>query len=141
MVTVALIGILAAMAAPSFIGMIKDRQLRTAAEDYYATFRYARAEAIRSSKKITVQANHSNDWSEGAVVSDAVGAELRVVSSKSGMTIEELGDNDALDFNGKGYVDGSPIELKFCNERENSKSYQVNVFGSGFATFKSIEGC
>lgn len=141
MLVVAVLGILAAMATPSFIHMIKDRQLRTAAEDVYNTFRYARAEAIRSSKLISIQLNNSSDWSDGFQVLNRDGETLRVHSAKSGIAVGETSGVYKLAFNGKGYVVKDPVELQFCNGREQSKSYQVNVFGSGFTSFKSIEGC
>ncbi|GBU15418.1 hypothetical protein AwPolaro_07960 [Polaromonas sp.] len=54
MVTVAILGVLAAMAAPSFGLMIERWRVRDAAEALQSTIFYARSEAIKHSGNVTI---------------------------------------------------------------------------------------
>ncbi len=66
MVVVSILGILAAIAAPSFTPMIERWRVRDAAESLTSTLYYARSEAIkRGSSGVSVSAKDGADWSSG----------------------------------------------------------------------------
>lgn len=63
MVVVAIMGILAALAAPSFTPLIERWRVRSAAENLTSTIYYARSEAIKSGGGITIDA--TGGWDTG----------------------------------------------------------------------------
>lgn len=59
MVTVAIVGILAALAYPSFVRQIESNRLQSAAEDVYQSMRLGRSESMRLSSDIFVNVKNS----------------------------------------------------------------------------------
>lgn len=79
MVVVAIMGVLAALAAPSFNPLIENWRVRQAAEQLQSTLHYARSEAIKRGGQVAIQklpnntngcttATGVNDWDCGWVV-------------------------------------------------------------------------
>ena len=68
MVTVAVLGVLAAIAAPSFNPLIERWQVRQVSEELQSTLYFARSEALKRGGGITVLRNNSTD---GCTISDA----------------------------------------------------------------------
>lgn len=60
MVVVAILGLLAALAAPSFTALIERWRVRQAAEDLASTLTYARSEAIRRGGGVVLRRNTPN---------------------------------------------------------------------------------
>lgn len=150
MVVVTILGILATMALPNFLAMIKRHELKVTANDYYVAFRYARSEAIRSGKAVNIKLlDESAGWHAGfelIKVHDPLDTTkdevLRQVAAKKGVTVEESGDLTSIQFDGKGYVTGDTKLFEFCNGRTQDKSYQVVILGSGFSAIKNdVQGC
>jgi type IV fimbrial biogenesis protein FimU len=54
LVTVVIVGIFAAMAAPSFSGLIHRMNVRAAADEFYDLLQYARAEAVTRATTVNV---------------------------------------------------------------------------------------
>lgn len=72
MVTVAIMAIVATIAAPSFVDMIRNNRVTTAANDVLSAMQLARSEAIRQRRPITVCAGadactDSTDWLEAGL--------------------------------------------------------------------------
>lgn len=65
MVVVAILGILAAIAGPSFGPLIERWRVRQATEDLQSTLYYARSEAIKRGGNISIKAKTGTDWSSG----------------------------------------------------------------------------
>ena len=63
MVVVAIIGIIVAIAAPSFSTMLEKQRIKGAAEAMLADLRWARAEAIKRNKKVRVTFTTGSSWS------------------------------------------------------------------------------
>ncbi|WP_304956838.1 GspH/FimT family pseudopilin [Xenophilus sp. Marseille-Q4582] len=61
MVVVAILGLLAALAAPSFTALIERWRVRQAAEDLASTLTFARSEAIRRGGGVVLRRNTPND--------------------------------------------------------------------------------
>lgn len=64
MVTVSVLAVLAAVAAPSFTPLMERWRVRSAAEDLQASIYFARSEAIKRGGGITI-APIDDDWSNG----------------------------------------------------------------------------
>lgn len=71
MVVVAILGILTALAAPSFTPLIERWRVRSAAEDLTSTIYYARSEAIKRGGGITIDA--TGGWDNGWKVTHTQG--------------------------------------------------------------------
>lgn len=65
MVVVAILGILAALAGPSFGPLIERWRVRQAAEDLQSTLYYARSEAIKRGGDVSITAKDGSNWSSG----------------------------------------------------------------------------
>lgn len=77
MVTLAVVAIIMAIAAPSFSQMIRDHRLITTANDFMGTMQLARSEAIRRGIQVTMLPVTNGDWSSGwNVFTDWDGDEL-----------------------------------------------------------------
>lgn len=72
MVTVAILAVLAAMAAPSFTGLMERWRGRQVTEGLQSSLYLARSEAIRRGGNIQINAN-SNGWSNGWTVAYVAG--------------------------------------------------------------------
>ena len=75
MVVIAIVAILAALAVPSFQGMIASSNLTSTTNDLIGTFARARSDAIRRGKRVTVcvsadeeQCTTSGEWSQGWIM-------------------------------------------------------------------------
>lgn len=65
MVVVAILGVLAAIAGPSFGPMIERWRVRQATEDLQSTLYFARSEAIKRGGDVSITAKDGTDWSSG----------------------------------------------------------------------------
>jgi len=54
MITVAIAGILASMAAPSFVGLIERTRVKTAAESIYADLQYTKMQSVKQNNTISL---------------------------------------------------------------------------------------
>ena len=84
LIVVVMIGILLAMAAPSFVNFIASQRVKTASFDLYAALTFARSEAIKRRQPVTVAPASGNDWASGWTVSVG-GTTLRSQDAVSGV--------------------------------------------------------
>jgi prepilin-type N-terminal cleavage/methylation domain-containing protein len=63
MIVVAIIGIIVAIAVPSFSTMLEKQRIKDAAEAMLADLRWARTESIKRNKKVRVTFTTGNSWS------------------------------------------------------------------------------
>ncbi|WP_084301294.1 GspH/FimT family pseudopilin [Comamonas badia] len=94
MVTIAILAILAALAAPSFNPIIERYRARQAAEDLLGTLYYARSEAMKRSGGITISAN-SGDWKNGWAVK-VDGDALQNTAAPTKATITTVGGDGTI---------------------------------------------
>ncbi|OGT34743.1 MAG: hypothetical protein A2W28_04270 [Gammaproteobacteria bacterium RBG_16_51_14] len=121
MMTLAVAGILAAMAAPSMRNTLLNQRVKTAASDAHISFLLARSEAIKRSVDIEVERNTS--WSNGWDVQIPASTILRTQDPLPGMSVDCNTDADAsaetcpasITYKRTGRLDqsDSPFELRF----------------------------
>lgn len=70
MVTIAVLGILATIAAPNFTSLIAGWRVRNAVENFQSTLHFARSEAIKRGGGVQIQPTSGADWSTGWQVID-----------------------------------------------------------------------
>ena len=76
LVVIAILGILAALAAPNMGAMIRTQRIKTAAFDVFSSLTYARSEAIKRNTSVTIEPK-TGGWSKGWTIKDANARELR----------------------------------------------------------------
>jgi len=70
MVTLAVIGVLAALAAPSFNELVVSQRMKSMASDINASLTLARSEAIKRNKNVTLSPTTAGIWQGGWKIAD-----------------------------------------------------------------------
>ena len=130
MVTVAIMAIVATIAAPSFVDMIRNNRVTTAANDVLSAMQLARSEAIRQRRPITVCAGSeactdSTDWSGGWIVTSADSV-IRVWAARPNMTITGPVD---ITFSPDGRADVGAISLSI---EDFDRTVSITVTGRAY---------
>jgi type IV fimbrial biogenesis protein FimT len=93
MLTLVLLGVVVAMAAPSFADFFKNNRLKTASFDLVVSLNYARSEAIKRGTDATVTPAGGN-WSDGWSV-QAEGQTVKVFEAPAGIQVNPVADGAA----------------------------------------------
>lgn len=126
MITIAILAILAALAAPSFTPLFERWRVRSTAEELQSTIYYARSKAIQFGGGVTIKAN-SNDWANGWKVTQS-GNELQNFSPSSNTTIALASNNnntisvDRWGMLAHGSTAGSATEMDFTVAPKNGNA-------------------
>jgi type IV fimbrial biogenesis protein FimT len=73
-VTLAIVGILAAIAAPSFSKMIANQRVKSVATDLYIALAKARSEALKRNTSVIVAPKTGGQWASGWTISEVADA-------------------------------------------------------------------
>jgi type IV fimbrial biogenesis protein FimT len=149
MIAVALAGVLAATALPSYTAMVKNNCMTTKANSLISSLQYARSEAVLRKTDITIATSKSsgdadyatNEWGPGWTVSDA-GTTLRVVElSCATTTFDETTGKATFTYDSSGYTNSSGI-FDICDDRtgETGKQITINDLGRP-STDTKYTGC
>lgn len=65
MVTIAILGILTAVAIPYFSEMVASQRVRSASSDAYSALLFTRSEAMKRNTTVSLTANDADDWTQG----------------------------------------------------------------------------
>ena len=103
MVTISVLAVLTALAAPSFTPLIERWRVRGAVEDLQTTLYHARSEAIKRGGGVTITAI-DDDWSKGWTVEDANDEEVQNTGERTGVSISIAGDVTELTFDRWGVM-------------------------------------
>jgi type IV fimbrial biogenesis protein FimT len=90
MITLTVLGILVTFALPSLGDLVRDQRVKAATSDVYASFIYARSEAIKRNANVEVVPNGA-DWAAGWLVKDAGGNSLKAQDAIAGVSISGEG--------------------------------------------------
>lgn len=88
LIVIAIVGILASLAAPSFSELIKSQRIKSMATDLNSSLTLARSEAIKRNKNVTLSPATVGSWQEGWQIADPdfAGNNIEVHSAFSGLT-------------------------------------------------------
>jgi type IV fimbrial biogenesis protein FimT len=103
LVVVAILGILAAIAAPNMSTMIRTQRVKTASFDMFSSLNVARSEAIKRNRKIVVRPT-GGDWAQGWQIADEFG---NVIKDQSGWQSLTLTGPAQVRFTASGRLDGA----------------------------------
>jgi len=130
MMVIVILGILAAIALPSFQAILEARRLNGASDNLYALLSYAKSEAIKKNQTIRFQVTINGDaWCIG--VDDDAG-EVCDCTTNACEVDATMTASEVVEFNGKGMptdVDEAPYINILQNGAGNSKSVAVNGVG------------
>ena len=145
MVTVAVLAVVAAIAFPSFRGVLHSNRAATATNEVVATFALARSEAIRSSQGSGVCASLDGSdcdgtWSDGLMVwADQDGNRqfqagepvLRFVAFASGFDVEGPAQPFAFDGRGRraGNSDAMTLQPSDCTDQPYRRQITLSTTG------------
>lgn len=135
MITVALVGVIAALAVPSFATMIANNRLATASNDVVGVLNYARSEAVKRGRSVIVDPTDGSDWANGMSVwidRNANGSmqdseELRRTSGAPGDVTITSSSNFA--FTGGGLLPNgaSAVTIQVCDNRSGESGSSITV--------------
>ena len=119
MVVVAIVGIIAAFAAPDMFEMIRRQRVKTATFDLFAGLTMARSEAIKRNLAVQVTPN-GGDWAKGFVIMDA---NDRVVRAQSPFNRVTMAGPNFVRFNSSGRLasggGGGPVSISIVDPDAN----------------------
>jgi type IV fimbrial biogenesis protein FimT len=158
MVALAIAGILAAMAGPSFVSLVKNSRLTTATNDLTADLASARSEAGKRGVRIALcpSANGSScggtDWNVGRIMFvdlgntgsvDAGDEILRVTgASASGvrLTSSTFANAGFIQFRPMGMSDSAGV-FKICDDRTGNLGRTLGINSTGRANLTKKVAC
>ncbi len=128
MVVVALLGITAAIAIPSFASLIRNTQVQGKADDLATLLQYARSEAVTSRRSVAVEAKPAdNKW-----IVRAGSDEIRSLDFNPAQVAFKT-TNNTWTFNPNGTSD-THVKIGLCRDSDKATGYLLEVTRSG-ATF------
>jgi type IV fimbrial biogenesis protein FimT len=107
LVVVAVVGILAAIAAPNLGGMVRKQRLKTASFDVFSSLNLARSEAIKRNRQVTMRPSGS-DWARGWQIADSAGNLIKEQPGWEDLTLTGPGQ---VIFAANGRVSGSAAQF------------------------------
>ena len=140
-VVIAIVGVLAGIAVPNFVGWLPKYRLRSSADDIQALVQNARLRAVKENAHVAVLLDPDNDGLDGDYIAfvdensdwnkDAGEALVMQGEVSSGIRITGTGyANDRLSFNSRGLCleGGGSITLR--NSKGRTKIVNIEMTGS-----------
>ena len=89
LIAVAITGILAALAAPSFSDLMKGQKIKSMATDINVSLMRARSEAVKRNRNVTITPTTAGAWQDGWTIADPdnAGSNIEVRAATSGLTV------------------------------------------------------
>jgi type IV fimbrial biogenesis protein FimT len=140
-VTLVIIGVLLALAAPGLRQLTLNQGVKTAAFDMLSALQYARSEAIkRPSETVTLKAGASSDgaWTTGWRLLDGAGNKIRVWTVASSITVADTNGTPLtqVTFGKDGHLTATP-KLQFSSTSTASgvgpRCVKVDLMGRPYA--------
>jgi type IV fimbrial biogenesis protein FimU len=135
-VAVAIVGIFAAIAVPSFGSLIRRQNVNSAANELYDLLQYARSEAVTQSRSITIAAANSSSasWNNDISVKTAAATLRQIGTSGLAQGVTITSGVGALTFTPTGNSSAAAC-FRFTSTGDNTVPTQyVGVQASGRIT-------
>jgi len=148
MVTLAVAAILLAMGVPNFTQVIQNNRMTSAANDFLFQLNYARSEAIKRGRTVTICRStngstcNGTTWSGGFLIFADLDGDgvvdtgedlLRAGGSLGGMTLNSDNFGTSIQFASTGLTTGAATSghFRFCDSRGNTFARAVLVSTTG----------
>lgn len=137
LITLVIIGIATAMAAPSFQEMYDNYRLRKASIDFMNALTFAKSEAVRRGQQINVDAIGGN-WQNGWIVNIAPATILQTFDPLTNITLTKAssGTIGQISFGSNGTRTDFPVknaisfDARFCDRRNRGRDISVRITGA-----------
>jgi type IV fimbrial biogenesis protein FimT len=130
MITLALAGVVLAIAIPSYNNTVKNNCLTTDTNSLITSIQLTRSEAIKRRQDVSIIAKGGN-WATGWTVQDLAATVIQDVSlSCDATTVIEQGGDTTLVYNDNGFID-APAAFQICDDRsaEMGRKISINMVG------------
>ncbi|RVU47819.1 GspH/FimT family pseudopilin [Rubrivivax rivuli] len=134
MITIAVLAIGLALAAPTFTQQIANYRLRTASESIINGLNYARAEAVRRNSPVSFTLSDTGSGWTVAQVSPATTLQQRAAGDSPGVSATSTTASRAVTFTATGFVDGSGTrmsQINLASSAANTETRRIDIFGGG----------
>ena len=131
LLVIVIIGVLGAIAAPSFVTFTSSQKVKTASFDLYAAMMFARSEAIKRRVNVTV-APVSSDWKNGwTIVEAGGGTTLRTQDALTGVTFTSASTSVVYRLDGRltSGVVGVLIQPEIADSSIKNRCLRVDMTG------------
>lgn len=112
LVTLAVLAVLLALAAPSMQRLAANQRLRSASQDLVTDLTLARSESLKRGQPVRLSPLASG-WESGWSVTADAGATVLGRRPAPGASLQVLMAPGAVDFDGRGFVDGLAGTVRF----------------------------
>ncbi|MBA4176327.1 MAG: prepilin-type cleavage/methylation domain-containing protein [Leptothrix sp. (in: Bacteria)] len=134
MVTVAVLAVGLALAAPSLSTQIANYRLRSAAEGVLGGLNFARAEAVRRNSNVSFTLDASGAGWTVAQVSPATTLQSRANGESPGVATTSSTASRVVTFTSTGLVDSSGVRLSqidLSTAVSGAETRRIDIFGGG----------
>ena len=144
MMAIAVAGVLAAVALPSYTNMVKNNCMTTSASSLVTSLQLAKSEAVKRRTTITVAPTKnsgdadysSNEWGEGWTVSDS-SETIRIVELTCGIGSTTVdGDDTSVTYDSSGFTNTTST-FTICDDRTGETGREISVNSLGRPTTDS----
>ena len=138
-VTIIVIGVIAAIAAPNFLGLLNRNRINDAAQQVEGAFKEAQRQALRTGKSCTVAINTTDKTISNSGTSKCL-LTTRDLDEKKGYELIQLNSNTtSIVFSGKGNITGGTAPTLVVSMSSGSPDQKCVVLEGLFATLRSGE--
>lgn len=126
-IVVAIIGVLAGMAVPSFLEFARNQRIRAAASDLHISLMRARSEAIKRNANVSIQPTSTSNWGLGWSIPDPEGGATALDNWSSYAGVNATGPT-SVTYRSSGRLNGT-----------TAPSFEVSATGSNVKRCVSVD--
>jgi type IV fimbrial biogenesis protein FimT len=141
MIVLAIAGILAAVAFPSYTTMVKNNCLTTTTNTLVTHMQLARSEAVKRKQDVTITPKSGTvDWSSGWTITDASANTIKDETPTSCATTVLTGSAASFFYRSTGFINTSG-SFTVCDDRTSETGRQITINTVGRPNTNSKFGC
>lgn len=138
-VTLAVIGILFAIAVPNIMFTTTTNRLSSQYNDMRGDFAFARNLAITTNVAVNISSNSGTDWSDGWAITTPTRT-VRISDAAKNIVISSTITNLTYNPDGTANITGTK-SLKLCDDRVGNYGKELNVIFAGRVNLTSNASC
>jgi len=131
MVVIGIVGILSAIAIPSYFQWLPRHQVGNAARTVMSTLEFARINAVKTNADVTV----IFDWANERLTVDSGGTTLRTRQMPNDVDLQDINLGSPVTFNGHGFSSDSG-QVKVENSKNATLRRDINLTLGGNASIQ-----
>ncbi len=139
MIVIAIAGIMAAIAFPSYTNMVKNNCLTTQTNSLVTYLQLARSEAVKRQQNVTI-AQKSGDWANGFTIIDTSGNSIKNISNTSCPATTVTGSASSFTYTPTGFIKAAGT-FSICDDRVGEEGRQIVINSVGRPNTNSHFGC